>query len=77
MKAEYPVRDPRILKLGRAGAREEYFPMHWTGSGVVLRTACAALDVRFKAEYLSQAPWAAVLVDGAPEGRYCIHRGEE
>ena len=77
MTVTYPVGDHRILKLGRAGAGEAPFPMHWTGSGILLKAACAALDVRFKAEYDSQAPWAAVLIDGAPVGRFCIAPGEE
>ncbi len=76
MAISYPVEEPKILKMGRAGAWRDAFPMHWTGSGILMRTACASLEVRFKAEYQSQAPWAAVLVDGAPVGRFPIPRGE-
>ncbi len=72
-----PAGDARILRLGRTGGAREAFPMHWTGSGVILKTACTSLDVEFKAEYQTQAPWAAVLVDGAPVGRFCIGRGRE
>ena len=72
-----PAKDERILRLGRTGEKKDPFPIHWTGSGVELKTACVSLDVRLKAEYLSQAPWAAVLVDGAPVGRFCVARGEE
>ena len=72
-----PAKDERLLRLGRAGQKKDPFPMHWTGSGIKIKTACVSLDVRLKAEYLSQAPWAAVLVDGAPVGRFCVARGEE
>ena len=58
-----PAKDERIMRLGRTGEKKDPFPMHWTGSGAVIRTACVSLDVRLKAEYLSQAPWAAVLAD--------------
>ena len=75
MTVTYPVGDHRILKLGRAGAGEAPFPMHWTGSGILLKAACAALDVRFKAEYDSQAPWAAVLIDGVLELNYLENHG--
>ena len=73
----FPLREEKILKLGRTGARENEFRMHWTGSGIVMRTACASLDVCLKAEYRSQAPWVAVLADGAPVGRFCAAPGEE
>ncbi len=72
-----PALDGRILRLGRTGGKKDPFPMHWTGSGVLLRTACTSLDVRLKARYTTQAPWAVVLADGAPVGRFCIARGEE
>ena len=70
-----PAKDERILRLGRTGEKKAPFPMHWTGSGVKIKTACVSLDVRLKAGYVSQAPWAAVLVDGAPVGRFCVARG--
>ncbi len=71
-----PLRDDRVLRMGRYTGREECFPLHWTGSGVRLTAACTCLEAEFEAEYRVHAPWVAVLADGAPVARFPLGRGK-
>ncbi len=71
-----PVTDGRILKTGRRTGREEHLPLHWTGSGVTLTLACTCLEAGFETGYRVHAPWIAVLVDGAPVGRFPLLPGK-
>ena len=71
-----PMRDSRVMKMGRCTGREGAFPLHWTGSGVLLTLACARLEAEFETRYQKNAPWITVLADGAPVARLALSPGK-
>ena len=76
MTTRYDPKDPqRFLRMGRFDPAEQTCALWWSGSGFRTRIDCTRLELEAEVKGGGQAPWLAVLVDGAPVARVAADGG--
>ncbi|MDR0917276.1 MAG: GDSL-type esterase/lipase family protein [Oscillospiraceae bacterium] len=68
----FDITDPLIRKLGRASENGE---LHHSASGVRVNAKCAELRLDVSAEYTTNEPWLAVLLNGTVIARFALPQG--
>lgn len=77
MTTRYDPKDPqRFLRMGRFDPAEQTCALWWSGSGFRTRIDCTRLELEAEVKGGGQAPWLAVLVDGAPVARLPLMEGQ-